>query len=112
MRKFSFVLVAGMLLFAGSVLANDGKTKEPKKDLTSQIGDLLQSNRFVLNEDQDLTAVVKFTLNDEGQIVVLNVTTDVAVLEAFVKAKLNYQKVDVAQYREGKMYSVPVRIQA
>ena len=111
MRKFSLVLVAAMLLFSGNLVANDATKADPTGELTSQIGDLLDNNSFVL-EDTDLTAKVKFTLNEDGQIVVLHVDTKDSVLEAFVKARLNYQKVNFDGFREGRMYTVPVRITA
>ncbi len=111
MRKISVVLVAAMLLSVGNLFANDSKNPPAKKNLSTQIGDLLENNTFVL-ENNDLTGMVRFTLNDENQIVVLSVDTKDAVLESFVKARLNYQKVDLEKYEEGKMYTVPVRIQA
>ena len=33
-------------------------------------------------------------------------------MEGFVKARLNYQKVNLANVEEGKVYTIPVRIQA
>jgi len=109
MRKISLVLVAAMLLSAGNVFANDSKPADPSKNLSAQISKMLSDNAFTDN-DVDLTAQVRFTLNNEHQIVVLSVDTEDAAFEDFVKSKLNYQKVDLEKYREGKMYTVPVRI--
>ena len=109
MRKISLVLVAAMLLSVGNVLANDSKKSNPSNTLSAQIGELLKSNSFIIN-DADLIANVRFTLNSEKEIVVLSVDTDNVVLEEFVKGKLNYKKVDLTEYREGKTYTVPVRI--
>ena len=61
MRKFSLVLVAAMLLSAGSIFANDSKKVEPTKKLSSQIAQLLDDNNFIIEDD--LTAHVRFTLN-------------------------------------------------
>lgn len=109
MRKFSLVLVAAMLLSAGSVLANDSKPNDPSKSLSAQISKMLSNNSFTENEI-DLTAQVRFTLNGEHQIVVLSVDTEDVAFKEFVKAKLNYKEVDLKTYKEGKMYTVPVRI--
>ncbi|MEX0289032.1 MAG: hypothetical protein AB3N14_07955 [Flavobacteriaceae bacterium] len=108
MRKFSLFFVA-MLLSVGTLFANVDKPKNPNKTLSAQIGDLLDNNPFIVEYD-DLTAKVKFTLNQDKEIVVLRVETDNEVLEAFVKNRLNYQKVDLQEYREGRTYTVPVRI--
>lgn len=111
MRKISLVLVAAMLFTAGNVLANHTNPKDPAKRLSTQIGKLLQDNFFIV-ENTDLTAKVRFTINEENEIVVLSVNTENDVLEAFVKSRLNYQKVQLPGIKEGRMYTIPVRITA
>jgi hypothetical protein len=108
MRKISLVLVAALLLSTGNVLANDYKPENPVRKLSTQIHKMLKDNNFDISDD--LTADVRFTINDEGEIVVLSVSTANETLEGFVKGRLNYKKVDNAQ--EGKIYTVPVRIEA
>ena len=108
MRKISLVLVAALLLTAGNVLANDYKPENPTKKLATQIQTMLKDNSFDINED--LVADVRFTINNEGEIVVLSVSTSNQTLEGFVKGRLNYKKVENA--KEGKIYTVPVRITA
>ena len=109
MRKISLVLVAAMLLSAGNVLANDSKPKDPSKNLTEQISKMLSKNSFT-DTEVDLTAQVRFTLNNEHQVVVLSVDTEDVAFEEFVMAKLNYKMVNLNTYKEGKIYTVPVRI--
>jgi hypothetical protein len=108
MRKISLVLVAALLLSVGNVLANDYKPENPAKKIAMQIHKMLKNNSFDVSDD--LTADVRFTINNEGEIVVLSVTTSNKNLEGFVKGRLNYKKVDNAQ--EGKIYTIPVRIEA
>ncbi len=111
MRKLSLVVVAAMLLVTGNVLANDTDGVKPTTSLSAQISKILSDNSFT-DEASDLTAQVRFTLNSEGEIVVLSVDTDSARLEGFVKGRLNYKKVKVDTVEEGKLYTVPVRITA
>lgn len=108
MKKFSLLFLA-MLLSVGTIFANADKPRNPKKDLSAQIGDLLDNPSFTA-EYYDLTAKVKFTLNEDKEIVVLSVETNNLVLETYVKTRLNYQKVELQDYREGRTYTVPVRI--
>lgn len=110
MRKLSLVVVAAMLLATGNVLANDTKGENPTRNLSNQISEMLSDNSFSI-EHNDLTAQVRFTLNAEGEIVVLSVNTEFDEMESFVKAKLNYQKVNLANVEEGKVYTIPVRIE-
>lgn len=109
MRKISVVLVAAMLLSAGNVVANEVTKVDPSKSLSAQISQLLSDNSFTQNE-VELVAQVRFTLNNEHEIVVLSVDTENPVLEEFVKQRLNYKKVELDAFKEGKMYTVPVRI--
>ncbi len=113
MRKLSYVMVAAMLLTAGSVFANNNpKVKsEPTKSLSDQIGAILEDNNFNVN-DQGALAQVLFTLNSEKEIVVLNVETNGnTALEGFIKNRLNYQQVDFDNYVAGKNYIVKVRVE-
>lgn len=109
MRKLSLVIVAAMLLSTGNILASDIDGVKSSKSLSTQITKLLEDNSFT-DEETDLIAQVRFTLNEEGEIVVLSVDTDHTDLERFVKSRLNYKKVDVSKVEEGKLYTVPVRI--
>ncbi len=111
MRKLSLVVVAAILFATGSIYANDVDGVKPSKSLSAQISKILSDNNFS-NEEADLIAQVRFTLNEEGEIVVLSVDTDHVVLERFVKSRLNYAKVDIANAKEGKLYTIPVRIEA
>ncbi|WP_289063192.1 hypothetical protein [uncultured Zobellia sp.] len=109
MRKTSLVLVAAMLLSIGNVFANEGENKKSTKNLTVQIYELLTDNSLTIKE-VDETAFVRFTLNQNQEIVVLSVNADNEVVEAFVKEKLNYKKVSIQTYKEGRTYTLPVRI--
>tara|TARA_R110002126_G_scaffold67779_8_gene171558 strand:+ start:1971 stop:2306 length:336 start_codon:yes stop_codon:yes gene_type:complete len=111
MRKLSLVVVAAMLLATGNVLANDVKGENPTKNLSIQISEMLSENNFS-EMHKDLTAQVRFTLNSDGEIVVLSVNTKFDKMESFVKSKLNYQKVNLAEVEEGKVYTIPVRVKA
>lgn len=115
MKKVSLLLVAAALLISGNVMATEGKAvspADPDSKICAQIGDLLDDNRFELKEEGDLTAFVRFTVNDEREIVVLSVETENERLEGFVKARLNYNKVSDQNLEEGKIYQVPIRITA
>lgn len=109
MRKMSLVLVAAAMFAVVNVSANTAaEPVNSTKTLSVQIQKMLESNSF--NVSEDLTANVQFTINKDGEIVVLSVETGDDSLEGFVKGRLNYQKVDFASIKEGRMYTVPVRI--
>ena len=109
MGKTSLAFFATALFAVGTITANTTDI-EPTKKLSYQIHKMLKSNSF--NIENDLVADVRFTINREGEIVVLSVNTEVDILENFVKKRLNYQKVELENAKEGKIYTIPVRITA
>ncbi|MDT0608247.1 hypothetical protein [Croceitalea rosinachiae] len=109
MRKMSLVLVTAAMFLVANVSANiNAEPVNSTKNLSAQIHKMLESNSF--NVEEDLTANVQFTINKNGEIVVLSVDTTDDTLDSFVKGRLNYQKVDFANFKEGRTYTVPVRI--
>ncbi len=111
MRKQSLVLVAAMLLSSASIFANNVTDNDPTNNLSTQISEILSDNAFT-EEDTDLRAQVRFTLNNEGEIVILTVDTESNKLESFVKRKLNYRVVQSNDVEEGKMFTVSVRLKS
>lgn len=109
MRKQSLVLVAAMLLSSASIFANNAADNDPTNSLSAQISELLDDNSFTV-EDTDLRAQVRFTLNNEDEIVILSVDTESDKFESFVKGKLNYHAVQASDVEEGKLYTVSVRL--
>ncbi|PRX54093.1 hypothetical protein [Flagellimonas meridianipacifica] len=109
MRKMSLAFMAMLLLSTVNVGANEGN--KPVKKLSVQIQEMLNINSFQL-EEGEIKAEVRFTINKKGEIVVLSVDTEHLTLEGFVKGRLNYQKVELANIEEGKIYTVPVRVMA
>lgn len=104
--------MAAALLFSVSALATEGRkaNKEtPKSTICAEIGHLLKDNKIVLEGQDELSAWVSFTVNEEREIVVLTVRTDSEMVERFIKAKLNYQSVGNTGLLPGSTYEVPIR---
>lgn len=115
MRKISLVFAAALLLSAGNVLAMEGPTanENPKSKICTQIESLLEEgNGYNLGDGDELSAMVRFMLNDDKEIIVLSVDTRDERLERFVKARLNYEKVADLSLEEGKTYRIPIRVRA
>lgn len=114
MKKVSVLSVAAALLFSANAFATETEPNpvSPAPKVTAEIGNLLEDNNFVLEDNKDIQFSVRFTLNDAGEIVVLSVNTSEDKIESFVKARLNYQQVETTGMETGKTYEVPVRITA
>ncbi|MFS4467359.1 hypothetical protein [Maribacter sp. 2210JD10-5] len=108
MKKISLV-VAAFLIVTGNVLANGYvEGVKPKNNISAQISKMLSKGKFT----KGTSAQVRFTLNNVGEIVVLSVDSDSEQFESFVKSKLNYKKIELDKVEEGKLYTIPVRVEA
>ena len=111
MKKLKTVSVALALFATMSAFATKGKKATEEKNLTGQIYELLKEHKFKL-DSEELTAEVRFIVNEEGELVVLSVKTDHDIVEGYVKNRLNYKKVQSEEIVPGRVYELPVRITA
>jgi hypothetical protein len=81
----------------------------PKDQLRVQIIQLLKSPNIQL-ETEEANAIINFTLNGKGEIVVLSVETDSTYLEGYVKEKLNYKKVEFSQLKPGEKFRMSLKV--
>ena len=111
MRKISLVFLSAVFLVTTSLSATETEpVSDVSKNLSSQITQLLEDHTIEVNKD--LTATVMITINEDSEIVVISVDTEDETLEKVLKAKLNYEKVELAPQYSGKLFKVPVRIEA
>jgi len=109
MKKLSVMLLAFVLLLGTGIstaaVAAEKVNDEPS--ITQEIASLLQNLDIELKED--LLSNVTFTVNSENEIVVLTVETENEIVEAYIKSRLNYHKLENS-LAVNKDYKVPVRI--
>ncbi|MCR9225852.1 MAG: hypothetical protein NXH90_00320 [Flavobacteriaceae bacterium] len=111
MKNLKTVTVALALFATMSAFATKGKKTTKDNNLSGQIYEMLKDNEF--NADyKELTAEVRFIVNEKGELVVLSVDTKDEILEGFVKSRLNYKKVQLTNVAPGRVYEIPVRITA
>ncbi|MBW8243291.1 hypothetical protein K1F50_10810 [Muricauda oceani] len=111
MKNFKKITVALALFVTMGAFATEGKKETKNNNLSGQIYEMLKDNQFNADE-KELTAEVKFIVNEKGELVVLSVETKDEVLEGFVKSRLNYKKVQLDNVAPGRVYEIPVRITA
>ena len=102
-------MAAVLLLSLSNLKASETIKPKPAKSLSYQIKDLIGHDAIqVIN--QDLKGKILFTLNKDREIVVLSIEADTKQMEYFLKSRLNYKKVDVSNWKEGKKYVVPILV--
>ena len=109
MTKLSYILAAVVMLSLSNLKAGESVKPKPAKSLSYQIKDLIGHDAIKVS-DQDLKGKILFTLNKDREIVVLAVEADTEQMKDFIKIKLNYKKVDVSNWKEGKKYMVPILV--
>lgn len=107
MKNLKMYAVAILLAVGTTVFANDtNPVKTTPENVTTQIAELLKNPE--MNVDQDIMAKVTFMVNENKELVVINVDTKNERVDAFIKSRLNYKKLDAVA--TGKEWVVPVRI--
>ena len=109
MRKISLVFLSAVFLVTTSLSATSPEpVSEASKKLSTHISKLLKNNNITVEDD--LTAMVMITINEDSEIVVISVETEDKNLEQVLKSRLNYEKVDLEPHNSGKLFRVPVRV--
>ena len=111
MKTLKMLVLAVAIAFSSSVSANTNPIKKAEPNsITETVSKLLEKPDFQLNEDTK--AMVQIAINQNNEMVVLSVDTEDEALEGFLKGRLNYKKVELQNAKEGKLYTIPVRITA
>ena len=92
MKKLTVLLVV-FVLGSMQLFALGTGPINAEGELRDHIAVLLK-NPEIKFETEELKANIEFTLNKQGEIVVLSVNAEDEYLEQYVKSRLNYQRVD------------------
>ena len=108
MKNLKIYLVAILLAVGTTVSATTTPLKKDAKkvEVTTQIAELLKNPEMEVNED--IEAKVTFMVNDKKELVVINVDTQNENVDAFIKSRLNYKKLNTL--KTGEEWVLPVRI--
>ncbi len=109
MKKLQFLIVA-FLFFAIQVSASVTNPIKPNDQLRADIVDLIGPECPYDYEKDECTAEVLFTVNTNGELIVLSVESPNKKAESYLKSKLNYKKVGYSSSREGEIFLLPLRM--
>ncbi|WP_299439785.1 hypothetical protein [uncultured Aquimarina sp.] len=93
-----------------SIASASTKPTKSETNFTKEIKELLKKPSFEV--ENEIEASVTFTLNNEGEIVVLSVDSDSDRIKGFIKDRLNYKKIETKLDADIKFYTMPVRVVA
>ncbi|MFT6698868.1 MAG: hypothetical protein ACJAVD_000353 [Porticoccaceae bacterium] len=84
---------------------NPLKTKELRTEIVSILG-----SKISIELNKPSTAEISFIINNQNEIVIISVDSNIKKLDAFIKSKLNYKKIDVKGTVKGEVYKIPLTI--
>ena len=96
-----------MLLFATVSFANSGHGDKDNCCFTKQIKKSLD-NLDLSELDDDLTIMLKFTINSFNEIVVMS--TGNSMYDKAIKYRLNYLKIEEHSLQKEKLYTIPLTL--
>lgn len=106
----SFIAI---LLFSLAVtFSANAAEKDPSKvtsELRSEIMKFL-GDKIPLDLKSTSTAEVSFMINNQNELVVIDVDSNLKDFNSFVKSKLNYKKIITKGIQKGEIYKMPVKI--
>lgn len=104
-------LLFSILFSAFSFFAMASTTNtEPVKTMETQLTELLQNSDFFASQDlDDARIMVKFTFNQDNEIIVLS--TDNRDYDKAIKSILNYKNLDLDQDLSSKIFVLPIRVE-
>lgn len=106
-----FFLSSLFVLFCGLSAFAHGPSISPEKDksLSNQISSLISKVDFSSIKSDIKNLTVKFIVNNDNEIVVLDVSDE--KFETPIVSKLNYQKVDAQGIEKNKLFLIPVIVE-
>ena len=104
-------LLFSILFSAFSFFAMASSTiTEPVKSMEKQLTELIQHSDYFESQDlEDAKIMVKFTFNQENEIIVLS--TDNKDYDKAMKLLLNYKTLDLDQDLSSKIFILPIRVE-
>jgi hypothetical protein len=103
------VLTSLILAFNATMVMASDPIESPGQKLRNQIKELLESPNIEFESDI-IQARINFTLNKKEEIVILSIDTENAVLDAYIKRKLNYRQVPLNGLTVGKEFQLNFKV--
>jgi hypothetical protein len=109
MKKLKFLALAMVIFSAQFVEARENPVL-PNESLRSEVIQLIGPMYFGDYQDTNLSVEVLFTINSNGELIVLDVDAPQSKVRSYFKRKLNYKKVNHLPSKPGEIFLLPVKV--
>ncbi|WP_026777943.1 hypothetical protein [Polaribacter sp. Hel_I_88] len=109
MRKLKSIItiIAISLATTFSTTASEKEPSKITKELRTEIVELLGS-KIPIEFKKTEKVEISFMINNENEIIVISVDSELADFNSYIKKQLNYKKVKVKGTIKGEVYKIPV----
>ncbi|MFD1293057.1 hypothetical protein ACFQ5N_04325 [Lutibacter holmesii] len=107
MRKFKLLAIAFVFGTASLFASNDVPSEKPKKEIRTQIVELLTTPEFEIKNE--INTMISFTFNSEGEIVVLSVDSVNPDILNYVRENLNRKRIQNPGERD-KIFTMSLKV--
>ncbi|AXT62511.1 hypothetical protein D1816_19805 [Aquimarina sp. AD10] len=110
MKKLIVLVFVIVLGFNQSFASNDKNSISTEQQIRDEVAVLLKDPEIKI-EKADLTATIQFTINTNGEVVVLNVDSHEDSVVTYIKSRLNYKKVTTEKsVTTNRIFRLPLKI--
>jgi len=105
--------IIAILLFSLTISFSANATEKDPSKVTSELRTEIMKflgDKISLDLKSTSTAEVSFMINNQNELVVIDVDSNLKEFNSFVKNKLNYKKIATKGIQKGEIYRVPVKI--
>ena len=83
---------------------------EPNETLRSEVVQLIGPMYFGDHSEEEFSVELLFTVNSNGELIILDVDAQNKSVRDYFKRKLNYKKVDHRPSKPGEVFLLPVKV--
>lgn len=103
-------MVVAMTMTTAVVANPDRKSADTKRSVSYEIEKMLDKSNLIVEDDFMLRIV--FSISDDREIQVRSINSDNEEVNEFLMRRLENQKVYGKSWVAGKIYSLPVKVEA
>ena len=109
------IIIVAIALFTLNVSATENPVK-PSESLRNEIVDLLgtsltfDNHSYNYSVEDRITVEIIFTVNNQGEVIILSTNVPNRSIERAIKKKLNYKKVNFRTTKKGEIYLLPLLV--
>ena len=94
-----------------NLLAKDTTNYASKPDIRSELVEMIQNPNLKQNGIAEADVQIQFTIEERGNISILNVITENEYLATFIKEKLNNKKLNAKNVKKNLVYYLNVKFE-